>query len=177
MASELERIAGRLRFLSDQAQRQRSPVVEVSQKLRDAASVVATIRFEQPEGPPITAPPSLAAHLNQAADRARDAVAPLTQTAELLRTFAARLAAGGTASTAGPGGSYPAPRAPVSDPPSAGSGPSGAVADRPAGVSSPPPASRGAGSVGPSGYGRYPTTTASSLAPGNRSYEVGSQPQ
>ncbi|SHN46819.1 hypothetical protein [Cryptosporangium aurantiacum] len=202
MSSELERIAGRLRFLSDQAQQHRRPVVEASQKLRDAASAVATLRFDQPEGPPITAPPSLAAHLVQAADRAREAVVPLTQTAELLRTFAARLAAGGAASgaaggaasgaaggapggAASPGGqpTGTGPSAPA-DPGAPGGGypqPDSAPArPRPAGADRRLPGlttSSGARPGEASRYGRYPTTTATRFAPGNRSYEVGSQPQ
>ena len=169
MPSEVERIAGRLRFLSDQAQQHRRPVLEASQKLREAAGAVATLRFEQPEGPAIVPPSHLAARLNLAADRARDAVAPLTQTAELLRVFAARLSSGGATSGGatsggsggGPGRSAPS-NAPAGNPPSSGDARSG---DRP----EPDEMPSGTGSVGPSRYGQYPTTAAVRLSPGNRS--------
>jgi hypothetical protein len=165
MPSEVERIAGRLRFLSDQAQQHRRPVLEASQKLREAAGAVATLRFEQPEGPAIVAPAHLAARLNQAADRARDAVAPLTQTAELLRVFAARLSAGGASSggsSSGGSGAGPSVRsnAPAGSPPSSGVPRS----DARAGTGEMP---SGTDPVGPSRYGRYPTTSAVRLSPGN----------
>jgi hypothetical protein len=186
MPSEVERIAGRLRFLSDQAQQYRRPVLEASQKLREAAGAVATLRFEQPEGPAIVPPAHLAARLNQAADRARDAVAPLTQTAELLRVFAARLSAGGaSAGGASAGGASASPGgAPSGGASSGGSGgddgrsvPSSAPvgSPSPSGVprsddrSEPGEMPSGTGSVGPSRYGRYPTTTAVRLSPGNPS--------
>ncbi|GAA0272228.1 hypothetical protein [Cryptosporangium japonicum] len=175
MASELERIAGRLRFLSDQAQQHRQPVLEASRKLREAASTVHTARFDQPEdGPAITAPPHLAARLSQAADRAGRTVAPLNQTADLLRVFAARLASGG-ASAAGAVQPGPALDAPAGEPPPTSADVPGSPerGDRETAAATP----EGAESVAPPRYGRYPTTTAVRRSPGNRSYEVRRQPQ
>lgn len=200
MASELERIANRLRFLSDQAQQQRRPVLDASRKLRDAANVVGTFHADQPEGGAVTAPAHLVARLSQAADRTRLAEAPLGQTAELLRTFAARLSSGSasgapagtgrsTPRTVGGGhrpgqGDVPSPSGdPAGESPPADRTPPTGAEPRPApatphGVSAErgawdssvaPPARSGAGSVGPSRYGRYPTVPAVRLSPGKRS--------
>jgi len=175
MASELERIAGRLRFLSDQAQQHRQPVLDASRKLREAASTVHTARFDPPEdGPAITAPPHLAARLSQAADRAGRTVAPLSQTADLLRVFAARLASGGVSSAGGVPPDRP-PGNPAGEPPptSVDVPSSPERGDREGAPATP----NGADSVAPSRYGRYPTTTAVRRSPGNRSYEARRQPQ
>ncbi|MFG1927510.1 hypothetical protein [Cryptosporangium sp. NPDC048952] len=178
MASELERIAGRLRFLSDQAQQHRRPVLDASRNLREAAQVVGTFSADQPEGrPAMTAPASLAAQLSQAAERARQAEAPLSQTTELLRVFASRLSGGGASvggrtagGTRASGAGTPAP--------TTGSTPDDRAPAPDRGTSeSTSRTTNGAGSVGPSRYGRYPTTTPVGLSPGDRSYEVGRQPQ
>ena len=194
MASELERIAGRLRFLSDQAQKHRAPVIDVARKLHTAAVDVRGLVVDRPDGGRDVPPPAVVGQLEDAARNARAAEGTLKKTADLLRVFAATLASGGGGVSAGrspagegyrpddagdpTAGGDPALPGDPGAPATSGQGASGQGASGPtaeagsAAEGGLPPSPRG-GRTAPSRYGRYPTSTAARFSPGNRSYEVG----
>ncbi|TQS41451.1 hypothetical protein [Cryptosporangium phraense] len=192
MASKLESLASELRSLADQVNQHRAPVVQAAQQLREAASTVQSLDFDAPVtqtadgeqvvGPKPVVPAEVGANLAAAAEGAKKAVGPLTETATLLRTFASRLATGLSGATTGeapagepyqPGESTTDSAPPASEPPPETGNPA-----RPAyPTREMPPEPHDSGPLARPRYGRYPTTTAAHFAPGNRSYEVGTQPQ
>jgi hypothetical protein len=121
MASELERIANRLRFLSGQAEQHRATVHEASQRFKDAAQAIVRTKYETVDGLDRPTPQQLVGRLTQAAAGAESAIAPLTRTAGLLRGFAASLAASTAAPSVAPaaaseGYTPPAPPTPSAQP-------------------------------------------------------------
>jgi hypothetical protein len=96
MASELERIANRLRVLSAQAARHQREISEASTLYSRTAADIAQKRFPTlPDGVERTPPLQLVSQLYSVGRRAQSAIGPLQRTSELLKLFAAGLAGGG----------------------------------------------------------------------------------
>lgn len=92
MASELERIANRLRYLSGQADQHRATIHRASRGFSDTAQTIAHTKYPAPDGVDREPPQQLVGRLTAAARGADRAIGPLATTARLLRDFAAGLA-------------------------------------------------------------------------------------
>ena len=91
MASELERIANRLRYLSSQADQHRATIYSASRGFSETAQAIAHTKYPAPDGVDREPPQQLVGRLTAAARGADRAIGPLATTARLLRDFAASL--------------------------------------------------------------------------------------
>jgi hypothetical protein len=97
MASDLERLAARLRVLATKTQRAQSSLPAIARDLRQAAAAIAT-PGRAASGVVQSAPPHIVSNLELAAHAAQTTAAvPLANATRLLRTFANSLASGTSA--------------------------------------------------------------------------------